>query len=65
MESTKTSKSWGGAREGAGRKAKDPSEKKVLVSVYIREDLRDKLQAAADREGVNISGLITRWAETL
>ena len=65
MESTKTSTNWGGARTGAGRKAKDPSEKKALVSVYLKLNQKAKLQAAANREGLTISELIGRWAETL
>ena len=65
MESTKTSKSWGGAREGAGRKTKDPSAKKLQMAIYLTPDQKERLQAAASREGVTISELIARWPETL
>lgn len=65
MESTKPSKNWGGAREGAGRKAKDPSAKKLQMAIYLTPDQKERLTSAASREGVTISELIGRWAETL
>lgn len=65
MESTKTSKSRGGAREGAGRKAKDPSAKKLQMAIYLTPGQKERLQATASREGITISELIGRWSETL
>ena len=35
----------GGARPGAGRKAKDPEEKRVQITVTVDQDTRDKLNA--------------------
>ena len=66
MESTKTPKSSrGGARAGAGRKTLDPSRKKLQMAIYLLPEQKERLQAAADREGLTISELIGRWADTL
>ena len=65
MESAKTSKSRGGRREGAGRKTMDASEKKAIVSVYMRPEQKAKLKAAADAAGLSASEFIGRWLDTL
>ena len=65
MESTNNSKSWGGAREGAGRKSMDPSEKKVSMSVYLSPDLKSRFQAAAKASGMTTSELLSSWIERL
>lgn len=65
MESAKTSKSWGGRREGAGRKTMDTSEKKTIVSVYMRPEQKAKLRAAAEAAGLSASEFIGRWLDTL
>lgn len=51
MESTKLSKNRGGARKGAGRKGLDPSEKRVILSLYLKPVLRDKVKALAGEKG--------------
>lgn len=48
----------GGRREGAGRK-KSP-DKRAQLSVYIPRDLLTAVNAAALREGVSRSELLTR-----
>lgn len=65
MESTNNSKSWGGAREGAGRKSVDPSVKKVTMSVYLRPDLKARFQDAAKAAGLSTSELLASWIERL
>ena len=35
----------GGARPGAGRKSKDPEEKRVQITISVHRDTRDKLNA--------------------
>ena len=65
MEETKPSKSRGGRRAGAGRKTMDASEKKAIVSVYMRPEQKAKLKAAADAAGLSASEFIGRWLDTL
>lgn len=65
MEETKQSKNWGGRRAGAGRKTMDSSEKKAIVSVYMRPEQKAKLKAAADAAGLSASEFIGRWLDTL
>lgn len=65
MEETKKSKSWGGRREGSGRKVMDASDKKAIVSVYMRPDQKAKLKAAAEAAGLSASEFIGRWLDTL
>ena len=65
MESAKQSKSWGGRREGAGRKTMDASEKKAIVSVYMRPEQKAKLKAASEAAGLSASEFIGRWLDTL
>lgn len=61
-ESAKISKSWGGARSGAGRKK--VVEKREIVSLYVRPDIKERLKAMADAEGIKIGELVTRWVES-
>ena len=65
MEENKTSKSWGGRREGAGRKVMDASEKKAIVSVYMRPEQKAKLKAASEAAGLSASEFICRWLDSL
>ena len=65
MESAKNSKNWGGARNGAGRKAMDISEKKAIMSIYLRPEQKAKLQEAASAAGLSVSEFIGRWTDTL
>ena len=62
-ESAKISKSWGGARIGAGRKK--VADKREIVSIYVRPDIKARLKAMADAEGIKIGELVTRWVEAL
>ena len=65
MESAKMSKSWGGRREGAGRKTIDASEKKAIVSVYFRPQQKSKLKSLADAEGLSVSEYLGRLIDSL
>ena len=64
-ESAKVSKNWGGARKGAGRKTMDASEKKAIVSVYMRPEQKEKLKAASQAAGLSASEFIGRWLDSL
>lgn len=59
------SKSWGGARQGAGRKTVDPSIKKAIVSIYLRPEQKAKLKAASAAAGLSASEFICRWLDSL
>jgi len=37
-------KKWGGYREGSGRTALSPSEKKKCVKVYINDDVKEDIK---------------------
>jgi hypothetical protein len=65
MEENKISKSWGGRRKGAGRKVMDSSEKKTIVSVYMRPEQKAKLKAASEASGLSASEFICRWLDSL
>ena len=65
MESTKTSKSWGGHREGAGRKAAGETAKSVTVALRLSPELKAKLFQVAGESGISASELMTRLIETL
>ncbi len=65
MEETKLSKSWGGAREGAGRKAMDPSEKKAACTFYLDPEHKEKMKAAAKAAGLSLSELLARMIDSL
>ena len=43
----------------------DASEKKAIVSVYMRPEQKAKLKAAADAAGLSASEFIGRWLDTL
>lgn len=42
----------GGARPGAGRKAKDPDDKRVQMVISVDKDTRDKLKAISKARGI-------------
>lgn len=42
----------GGARPGAGRKAKDPDDKRVQMVISVDKDTRDKLKAISRARGI-------------
>lgn len=65
QEKAEVSKSWGGAREGSGRKKMDESVKRHNVTLTLTAETRDNLRAAAKAAGISASELVTRWAETL
>ncbi|MBQ8061741.1 MAG: hypothetical protein IJ205_07380 [Bacteroidales bacterium] len=65
MESTTISKSWGGARQGAGRKSVDQSVKKVTVAFSLSPEHKARVQAAAKAAGISASELLARWIEDL
>lgn len=65
MKKENSSKNWGGCRQGAGRKVMDTSEKKAIVSVYMRPEQKAKLKAAAAAAGVSASEFIGRWLDSL
>ena len=65
MESAKSSKNWGGHREGAGRKSMDAAEKKAIVSVYFRPQQKAKLKALAESEGLSVSEYLGRLIDSL
>lgn len=65
IEEAKVSKSWGGARKGAGRKSKSESEKRQTVTFTLTKEAREKIRSAAEAAGISSSELLSRWAETL
>ena len=62
-ESAKISKNWGGARTGAGRKKMD--DKRVILSLYVRPDIKARIMDLASTEGLKPGDLVTRWVETM
>ena len=64
-ESAKISKNWGGAREGAGRKAVNPSAKKVSVTFALSPEHKARIQAAAAAAGLSASEFLSRLIEQL
>lgn len=65
MESTKTSKSRGGRREGAGRKAAGGTARSETVSLRLSPDIKARLFQVAGERGISASELMTRLIETL
>lgn len=65
MESTKTSKNWGGRREGAGRKAAGETAKSVTVALRLSPELKAKLFQVASGRGISASELMSRLIEAL
>ena len=65
MEQTNISKNWGGAREGAGRKCVEPSQKRVSVTFALTIETKEKIRAAAKAAGLSASEFVSRWAEGL
>lgn len=65
MESAKMSKSWGGARQGAGRKAMGATAKNETVAVRLRPELKARLFQVASERGISASELMARLIETL
>lgn len=64
-ESAKFSKNWGGRREGAGRKAINPSVKKVSVTFALSPEHKARIQAAAAAAGLSTSEFLSRLIDTL
>lgn len=62
MEEKKT---WGGARNGAGRKSIDPATSRITISVTVSRATRAVLNALAAKKGVKIGRLIDEWAMNL
>ena len=54
-----TDKTWGGAREGAGRKPVE--DKRVQMIITIAAETRDKLKAMAKEQHVRVGRLIDEW----
>ena len=54
----------GGKREGAGRKCIG-DVKRLSLTISVTPETRAKIQALADEQGISISELFNRWAETL
>ena len=52
----------GGKREGSGRKAIHPSEKRVQMSVSVSPETKERL-ASLRQEGNVIGKLIDQWTE--
>ncbi len=65
MESTNNSKSWGGAREGAGRKKMGETAKNETVALRLRPELKARLFQVARERGISASELMARLIETL
>lgn len=65
MESTKTSKNWGGRREGAGRKAAGETARNETVSLRLSPELKARLFQVAGERGISASELMSRLIETL
>lgn len=51
-------KKRGGARENAGRKAKDPTKKAVTVSFCLSPEEKEKLQQAIKESGLTQTAYI-------
>ena len=43
----------GGARPGAGRKAYDPEQKRIHITISVHRDTRDKLNAISRARGIS------------
>ena len=43
----------GGARPGAGRKAVDPEEKRVQITISVHRYTRDKINAISRAKGIS------------
>ena len=65
MGQTNISKSWGGRREGAGRKAVDESVKKVSVTFALSPEHKARIQAAAKAAGLSSSEFLARMIDAL
>lgn len=65
MEHTNISKSRGGRREGAGRKAVDESVKKVSVTFSLSREHKARIQAAARAVGLSSSEFLARMIDSL
>lgn len=65
MEQTNISKSRGGRREGAGRKAVDESVKKVSVTFSLSPEHKARIQAAAKAAGLSSSEFLARMIDAL
>jgi len=48
----------GGARPGAGRKAKEPEEKRIQITISVHRDTRDKLNAISKAKGISTGRVV-------
>ena len=48
----------GGARQGAGRKAKDPNEKRVELVLSVDKDTKEKLKLISKARGIKPGKII-------
>ncbi|MBQ6577201.1 MAG: hypothetical protein IJL91_05585 [Bacteroidales bacterium] len=55
---------WGGKREGSGRKSIGKSNR-VTIGLSVPPEVKEKLFAKAKDEGISVSELITRIVESL
>ena len=54
----------GGARDGAGRPTKAPDEKAKMVSFKLPPDLIERIDQAAEAEGLNRTQWLIKAAES-
>ena len=57
----KKAKTWGGAREGAGRKPTSESGPKVQRNFWITPEADARLRELEDAAGLSRSALLERW----
>lgn len=50
--------SWGGARQGAGRRSIDPTGKPVRVTVTLTQSLFEALNTYAAKQRTNVAGAV-------
>ena len=53
----------GGARPGAGRKARPPEERSVTVTLRLPPELARHIDAAAERTGITRTAVIVAWLQ--
>ena len=54
----KTDKTWGGRREGSGRKSLPLEEKKINMTIKVKPAIADVLRQRAKEEKVSIGTII-------
>ena len=55
----------GGVRAGAGRPALNVSEKKVNLTIRVNPELKERIKAKAEEEGVTVGRLLEDLFNTL